>query len=54
MTGIRKRSSDPRADQKKIKINPLYNTSAIIKSVGDTLRSTLGTDKKKTPKKKGR
>lgn len=38
MTGINKRSNDPKVDQKKLVVEPWYNTSSIIKSVGDRLK----------------
>jgi hypothetical protein len=44
---MRKQSTDPKADQSKLKINPLYNTSSIIKAVGDKLEKALGGGKKK-------
>ena len=51
MTGIRKRSNDPKADQSKFgQINPLYNTSALIKSVSDRLEKVLGGSSKKKGK----
>lgn len=47
MTGINKRSNDPKVDQTKLKINPLYNTASIIKAVGDVLEKTIGSKPKK-------
>lgn len=41
----RKGTRDP-----KLPINPLYNTSAIIKAVGDKLNSVMGNSPKKKPK----
>lgn len=47
MSGINKRSTDPRADQKKMKVNPLYNTSAMIKASGDKFKEAVKKKKKK-------
>lgn len=48
MTGINKRSNDPKVDQKKVKINPLYGSFGVIKGVADTINKLGG------PKKKGK
>lgn len=47
MTGLKKRSTDPKVDQKKLKVNPLYNTSSLIKAVSDKLDEVFHTQKKK-------
>ena len=46
MTGINKRSNDPKGDQKKVKVNPLYGSFGVIKGVADVINS-LGKPKKK-------
>ena len=54
MPGINKRSNDPRADQKKdkgIKINPLFNTSSILKGVIDKVGPILGGEDKNKKKR---
>lgn len=51
MSGINKRSNQPLGDQKKIKINPLYNTSSILKGALDRIGEALSPSK---PKKKSK
>lgn len=54
MSGINKRSNDPRADQKKAKfndLNPLYGTSSVIEYVNRALGKAMGTDTKKKKSK---
>lgn len=54
MPGLNKRSNDPKSDQKKLEINPLYNTSALLKAAIDRVSEAMnfnqkanGQDKKK-------
>jgi hypothetical protein len=49
VTGINKRSNQPNAGQKKLNVslNPLYNTSMIIKGVSDAIGKALGGEPKK-------
>lgn len=54
MPGMNKRSTDPKSDQTKMNINPLYNTSALLKAALDRVVSALDMTNKsnsKPPKK---
>lgn len=50
MTGINKRSTDPKVDQKKMKkpdFNPFYGGSGFLKPAIDKVNNALGGKKKK-------
>lgn len=47
MSGMNKRSTDPKADQKKLKVNPAYGSFGLIKSVGDVFKGAGDKKKKK-------
>lgn len=46
-----KRNEGPK-DAHRVKINPLYNTSAIIKGVGDVYKKAVAKPQKKAKNKK--
>lgn len=54
MAGMNKRSTDPKTKQEKLNVNPLYNTSALLKAAADRFKQVtdMASGKKKKEIKK--